>query len=183
MQRTPSPPFPPARLTLGSAAHCIAGLLALACALPASASAQVPTLEPLPVADSVRTQVLGFLESYYDAFSDRDWERFQAHFWPGATITTVWQPPAEPAPRVTVTTIPEFIRQAPDGPESKEVFEERMVAADLAVRGTLAHAFASYRARFGDPGAIAEWTGIDSFSLLHHEGQWRIAALSFASEP
>jgi hypothetical protein len=158
-------------------------LLCVCACIPLCAAAQVPALEPAPVADSVRDGVLEVLESYYDAFSDRDWERFAVHFWPGATITTVWQPPGEPAARVTVTTIPEFVRQAPEGPGSKEIFEERMIGVELHVRGTLAQAFARYRARFGDPGEIAEWEGTDSFSLLRHDGQWRILSLSFASEP
>ncbi len=155
-------------------------LLALA---PAGAAAQVPALEPSLISDSVRADLLAFLESYYSAFSDRDWIRFAAHFWPAATITTVWQPPGEAQARVTVTTVPEFVRQAPAGPGSREIFEERMLAAELHVRGTLAQAFARYRARFGDPGDIAEWEGIDSFALLHHDGEWRIVALSFAAEP
>lgn len=176
MRRTPhSPPDGAVRAALA--------LLACAWASPITAAAQVPPLDPAPVTDSLRGAVLTFLESYYDAFSDRDWERFAEHFWPGATITTVWQPPGEPEPRVTVTTVPEFVRQAPEGPGSREIFEERMLAAELHVRGTLAQAFARYRARFGDPGEIAEWEGIDSFSLLHHDGEWRIVALSFASEP
>jgi hypothetical protein len=161
----------------------MAALLCAFALIPVGAAAQVPALTPAPVAESIRAEVLAFLESYYAAFSDRDWDRFADHFWPGATITTVWQAPAEPAPRVTVTTVPEFVRQAPEGPGSREIFEERMLAADVTVRGTLAQAFARYQARFGNPGAIAEWEGIDSFSLLRHDGYWRIVSLSFASEP
>jgi hypothetical protein len=151
--------------------------------VPAGAAAQVPSLEPAAASDSARAEVLAFLESYYDAFSERDWQRFTAHFWPGATMTTVWQPPGEPAPRVTVTTVPEFVRRAPDGPGSREIFEERMLAAEVQVRGTLAQVLARYRARFGDPGDVAEWEGIDSFALLRHAGEWRIVSLSFAAEP
>jgi hypothetical protein len=161
----------------------VAALLWLCTCIPVRTAAQVPALEPAPVVDSTSAEVLAFLESYYDAFSDRDWDRFATHFWPGATITTVWQAPGEPAPRVTVTAVPDFVRQAPEGPGSREIFEERMLAADVTVRGTLAQAFARYQVRFGDPGEIAEWEGIDSFSFLWHDGQWRIVSLSFASEP
>ena len=73
-------------------------------------------------------------------------------------------------------------RAAPQGPGSREIFEERMLAAEVHARGDLATVFARYHARFGDPGAIAEWEGIDSFSLMRHEGEWRIVALSFVSE-
>ncbi len=149
---------------------------------PIPAAAQVPALEPSPISDSVRADLLAFLKSYYDAFSDRDWTRFAAHFWPGATITTVWQPSGEPQARVTVTTVPEFVRQAPEGPGSREIFEERMLGAELHVHGNLAQAFVRYRARFGDPADVAEWEGIDSFALMQHEGEWRIVALSFAAD-
>ena len=39
--------------------------------------------------------VRDLLEAYYDDFSVRDWDAFAGHFWPGADITTVWQPPGE----------------------------------------------------------------------------------------
>lgn len=152
----------------------------LCAALPAPA--QVPDLPPSPVPDSVRAEVLEFVRSYYDALSDRDWERFPDHFWPGAIITTVWQPEDEPAARVLTQTVPEFVELAPSGPGSREIFEERMRAAEVRVRGDLASVFARYAARFGDPGDIMEWEGVDSFSLLKYEGEWRIVALAFAPE-
>ena len=145
------------------------------------AVAQVPDLSPAPVSDVDRAELAAFLGSYYDAFSDRDWERFQDHFWTNATITTVW-PPAEDAPeRVLVSTITEFVEQAPLGPGSREIFEERMTAVEISVRGDLATVYAHYIARFGDPGEIMTWEGIDSFQLMRHEGRWRIVSLAFLS--
>lgn len=144
--------------------------------------AQVPELAPAPPAESARAEILPFLESYYDALSERDWKRLESHFWPGATITTVWQPPGEAERRVVVSTITEFIEQAPAGPGSREIFEERMLAARVDARGALAVVFARYAARFGDPGDVSEWEGTDLFSLLRHDGEWRIVSLSFQSE-
>ncbi len=158
-------------------------LLALAIVLlPGTSWAQVGHLEEGTVPDSVRAEILGFLTSYYTTFSNRDWDQFEAHFWPGATITTVWQPPGEDSERVVVTTLPAFIEQAPEGPGSKEIFEERMLAARVHLFGNLATVFVRYRARFGDPGQTMEWEGTDSFSLLQHNGEWRIVALSFAAD-
>ena len=113
---------------------------------------------------------------------DRDWTRFQDHFWPGATLTTVWAPDPEEGERVVVTTIPDFVAQAPLGPGSREVFEERMVSARLEIAGGLAQAWVRYDARFGDPGAIVEWSGIDAFNLIRHQGQWRIVSLAYAAD-
>jgi len=146
------------------------------------AQAQVPQLPMESLPDSARAAVLEFVTSYYAALSDRDWERFADHFWPGAIITTVWQPEGEPAARVFSQTVREFVEKAPAGPGSREIFEERMLAADVQVRGDLANVFARYTARFGDPGDVMEWKGVDSFSLLRHEGAWRIVSLAFAPE-
>ncbi|MBW3535790.1 MAG: nuclear transport factor 2 family protein [Gemmatimonadetes bacterium] len=122
------------------------------------------------------------LEAYYDAFSDRDWPRFEASFWPGATLTTAWQPPGEDEPRVDATTVPEFVARAPEGPGSREIFEERMLSADVRVRGDLATAWVRYRARFGDPGDVMEWEGTDVITLMRHGAEWRITGLAYASE-
>ncbi len=160
-----------------------AGLLAAAVMLIAPhAGAQVPRFEPPAPTDSARAAVLAFVESYYDAFSERDWDRFQEHFWPGATIATVWQPPGTDQGRVEIQGIPAFVARAHEGPGSKPIFEERMTSAEVRWVGGLATVLARYRARFGEPGQVAEWEGVDAFVLLRHEGRWRIASLSFVPE-
>lgn len=142
------------------------------------------TAQSLPLAtDTVRDQVLAELEQYYADFSARDWEHFADHFWPGATLTTVWQPPADSTVRVVATTVPEFVAQAPLGPGSREIFEERMTSAHVFGHATLVLAWARYSARFGNPGSIEEWTGADAFTLLKHEGRWRIVALAWRQDP
>lgn len=133
--------------------------------------------------DTVEAAVLAEIEAYYADFSARDWDAFASHFWPGATITTAWQPPGEEGVRVVVTPIPDFVAQAPQGPGSREVFEEGMTAADVRVTGNLAQVWARYSARFGDPGEIMEWAGTDAFTLMWHDGRWKIIALAFTSDP
>jgi hypothetical protein len=139
-----------------------------------------------PAADSdtgARREVLEVVETYYADFSAREWGRFGAHFWPGATLTTVWQPPGEDAPRVVTTTVPEFVRLAPQGPGSKPIFEERMDSSDVRLVGNLAHVWAHYTARFGDSTDVATWRGIDAFTLMKHDGHWRIVALAYTDAP
>ena len=134
--------------------------------------------------EEVRSDMLAIraeLTRYYADFSARAWQAFADHFWPGATLTTVWQPPGEDAPRVVATSVPDFVRQAPEGPGSKPIFAEWMIGLDVRVSGDLAQAWASYGARFGEPGDVREWTGIDAFTLLRHEGRWRIVALAWAA--
>jgi hypothetical protein len=138
------------------------------------------TLSPA-APDSDRDQVIATLEQYYSDFSALDWARYRDHFWSGATLTTVWQAPNDSLPRVSVTTVDRFIELAPQGPGSREIFEERMSGADVRADGALAQVWATYEARFGDPGDISEWTGTDAFTLMRHNGRWRIASLAYAS--
>lgn len=123
------------------------------------------------------------LERYYEDFSARRWEAFADHFWPRATLTTVWQPPGEAGPRVVATAVPEFVEAAPQGPGSKPIFEERMTEAEVRVTGNLAQAWARYTARFGDEGSVQTWKGIDAFTLMRHEGRWRIVSLAYTGVP
>lgn len=138
--------------------------------------------ESAATVQGARAEILAELQEYYADFSARDWEAFSDHFWPDATITTVWQPPGETGERVVVTSVAQFVEQAPEGPGSREIFEEEMTSADLRVTGNLAQVWARYSARFGDPGDVAEWEGTDAFTLLKHEGSWRIVSLVFASD-
>lgn len=134
--------------------------------------------------DTAREAVLAELGSYYRDFSARDWEAFVDHFWPDATLTTIWQPEGEPRPRVTVQTAAEFAEAGPEGPGSREIFEEEMTSHRAEVDGAagVATVWAGYRARFGDPGDVMEWSGTDVFTLLRHDGRWRIASLVFVPE-
>jgi hypothetical protein len=140
----------------------------------------VPATEPIETA--VRAEVMEELTRYYADFSARRWNAFATHFWPGATITTIWQAPGESGDRVVITSIDRFIELAPQGPDSKAIFEERMTGADMRVHGDLAHVWAKYNAKFGDPGDIKQWSGIDAFTLMKHDGRWKIVALAFAGE-
>jgi hypothetical protein len=133
--------------------------------------------------DTAREEVIEAVESYYADFSARDWDRFSGHFWPSATLTTVWQKPGENAPRVVTTTVLEFVRLAPQGPDSKPIFEERMDSSDVRIAGNLAHVWAHYTARFGDSTDVATWHGIDAFTLMKHDGHWRIVALAYTDAP
>ena len=126
----------------------------------------------------VREQVA----QYYRDMSARDWSAYGAHFWPGATLTTVWQPPGEPAPRVAITTIDQFLAQTGAGPDSKPIFEERLVAQEVRLSGNLAQVWARYEATFGDSVSVSTWRGIDAFTWMKHDGRWRIVALAYTDE-
>lgn len=155
----------------------LAGILTAAC----SVEVAPPAARTRTAADSDTTLILTELRSYYRALSGRDWEAFASHFWPGATLTTVWQPAGEDAARVVTTSVPDFVAQAPLGPGSRSVFEETMREARIRTVGDLAQAWVRYQARFGDPGDLAEWEGVDAFTLMRRDGRWRIVALAYVA--
>jgi hypothetical protein len=95
---------------------------------------------------------------------------------------TVWQPPGESVPRVVLTSVPEFVAAAPQGPGSREIFEEWLNDAELRVHNGLAQVWSHYGARFGDPGEIMSWEGIDSMTLLEHDGRWRVLSIAYVAD-
>ena len=155
-------------------------LVASGCAGPAPSPIRwEPGSDALPIEQQA---VLEELETYYADFSARDWAAFADHFWPDATLTAVWQPPGESSERVVATSVPEFVAKAPEGPGSATVFEEWMTAATLRVTSNgLAQAWVDYEARFGEPDALMEWSGIDAFTLMRHDGRWRITSLAYVA--
>lgn len=134
-------------------------------------------------ADSLQAELERAVVQYYQDMSARNWQAYAAHFWPQATLTTVWQPPGEPAPRVVITSIETFLAQTAQGPDSKPIFEERLLSQESRISGNLAQVWAHYAARFGDSTNVATWRGIDAFTWMKHNGQWRIVALAYIDEP
>jgi len=151
----------------------------IASCLPAPERVPGPLEEP---SDDTQADILAFLERYYDDLSARDWDAFADYFWPGATLTTVWQPAGDAAPRVVVVSVPDFVAQAPLGPDSQPIFEERMTASRVWREGSLAQAWTRYEARFGSSDSLFEWEGTDAFTLMKHEGRWRIVSLAYAAD-
>ncbi len=151
------------------------------------ASGYIPTATAEQVARLIdereRTRILAEVTSYYRDLSARDWDALAAHFWRGATVTTIWEPDGESGRRVVFTSVPEFIAEADQGPASKAIFEEHLGTAEVMVSGNLAVVWAEYRVRFGDdPGNVREWSGIDAFTLMKHLGVWKISSIAFAPE-
>lgn len=135
----------------------------------------------MPSDPRLAAEALAEVERYYAALSARDWEAFAGRFWPDATLTTVWQPAGEDAPRVFTTTVPEFVAKAPEGPDSQPIFEEELVAAEVRAAGDVALIWARYRAAFGTEDDLQRWGGVDAITLMKHDGRWRITSIAFAA--
>lgn len=119
------------------------------------------------------------LGQYYNDLSDRDWQKFRSHFWDNATITTAWQKPGDSLALVDVTTIDDFIREAPLGPGSQPIFEEKMKNSRVEVQGNLANAWVDYDVSFGTKDSLQQWSGTDVFTFFRHDGQWKIVSIVF----
>ncbi len=131
---------------------------------------------------SEEQEIHTFLQSYYQTMSERNWQAYREFFWDKATITTVWQAEGDSTETVFISTIDEFIEKTPEGPDSQPIFEEKMLEADIEVRADLAKAWVSYEARFGTQDNLMEWTGMDLFALMKHQGAWRIVSLTFSAD-
>jgi hypothetical protein len=134
--------------------------------------------------EAARTEaeVRAALLRYYADLTARDWRAFREHFWSPGTLATIWQPPGRSRTMVELVPVDTFIARAPQGPDSKPIFEERMTGIVVRSHGNLAQAWATYTARFGEPGNVATWEGIDAFTLLRHDGTWRIVSLSYTDK-
>jgi hypothetical protein len=98
-----------------------------------------------------------------------------------ATLTTVWQTDSSSNPDIFTSTIDEFLDQTKDGPDSQPVFEEKMVESEIVVKQNLANAWVKYDAKFGSEDNLMTWSGYDLFSLIKHEGEWKIASIVYSS--
>lgn len=164
-------------------------LLAACAASGASATADARAAVPGPVValsaarpGSDEHAVAQALQRWYTALSSGDWPALADHFWEHAIFAAVWAPPGEDGKRVVVETVPDFIAQAPEGPGSRAIFEEWILGGEVRVHGDVAQAWVLFGARFGDPGDLREWSGIDAFTLLRQGGEWRIITLSWAAD-
>ncbi len=129
------------------------------------------------------TQIIHqFLYDYYNVMSNRNWDAYREYFWQNATLTTIWQTPGDSVAKVQVSTIDEFIQKTPEGPDSEPIFEEKPTYITTEIQGNLAIAWVNYEARFGSESNLSEWTGTDLFTLMQHDGKWRIVSLAFSAE-
>jgi len=149
-----------------------------ACEYPPKAGIEPANFDSLT--DRAKDSVYIFLKQYYQVMSDRQWDQFKNFFWDYATITTAWQPPGDTIPKVTVVTIDQFIGQTKQGPDSKPVFEEKMTnTPDIRITRNIATVWAEYHAKLGTREVLTEWDGTDVFTLMRHEGQWKIVSLVY----
>ncbi len=72
------------------------------------------------------------------------------------------------------SSVQEFVDRAQKGLESQPVFEERLLSARIRISGNLAQAWCRYDAKFGSEERLFTWSGVDAYTLMFHDGQWRV---------
>ena len=154
----------------------------LAFAFSVSGCIEQPKVQPESDQHPEEVEIRDFLNQYYQTMSSRQWSAYRGFFWDKATLTTIWATDSTSAPTVQISTIDEFISKTGEGPDSQPIFEESMTSVDIQIKKNLAQAWATYDAKFGNKEELMEWSGMDLFSLMKHEGEWKIVSLAFSSD-
>jgi len=142
---------------------------------------RAPTGRPggaVAAADSLASaEVVAALRQYYARMTTRQWEALQQCFWPRASITAINRG------AVQTVTIEQAIKRAPTIRNCPISRSDEIAHATVAVYGPLADAWVTYRAKCGvGRDSVTTHYGIDAFHLMKHDGEWRIASLTFTSE-
>jgi hypothetical protein len=163
--------------TLRSARLAVLGLVALCSCRIERAPTGRPGGAPAATDSLASTEVVAALRQYYVRMSARQWEPLQRCFWPRASITAIL------GGAVRTVTIEEAIKTAPANRTCPVSRSDEIVHATVTAYGPLADAWVTYRARCGVVrDSVTTHYGIDAFHLMKHEGEWRIASLTFTSE-
>jgi hypothetical protein len=144
-----------------------------------------------PPADSAASaEVYVALRLYYARMTARDWKVLAQSFWPHATITAIMGatpgaggPGAGAAGHVETITVEEVVRQAARMKDCPVSFAAELTRANIVTYGPLADAWVTYRVSCGVArDSVTTHYGIDAVHLMRHDGEWRIAGLTFTHE-
>lgn len=153
---------------------------------PAADSASTaPAVEPPvshapaePIVAPQEREVRQLLDAFYRDFAAGDWPRVADHFWPDATLVTIRSPSLGAPPTVVVMRIEDYVaRQGAGGRAAPLKFEMR--TQRIETLGSIGSAVAQYDALDPSGAQSQGWQGADMFSLVLHNGEWRIASLVF----
>lgn len=122
------------------------------------------------------------LIDYYQTMSDRHWKSYKEFFINDATLTTIWKEETDSMPKIFTNSITDFIKKTNEGPDSQPVFEEKMLNSEIDVNKNLALAWVSYEAKFGTKDNLMKWNGVDLFSFIRYNNEWKIVSIVFESE-
>lgn len=165
-------------------------LAAVSCSLERAESGRPPgpptpadSLARIEEDSTAQSQVLNALRLYYERRSARDWRALRGSFWPGATLAAVQTPRLRGRGRLEIVALDEFLRRAGEDLDRLAVFSESMVHHHVQTYGDVASAWVVRVARLGlAPDSVVAIYGLDVFTLLRNDGEWRITSVGRAGE-
>ena len=123
------------------------------------------------------------LRAFYQRLSRRDWAQVTDAFWRGAVVTGRFVPAGSRDPRLSVSSVDEFVRLSRQVEGRKAVYAIDPVSMDVHAYGDVAEGWVVFRARSGTKrDAVTTSYGVDAFHLIRHEGVWRITSLTWTVE-
>ncbi len=156
-----------------------------ACSVERAASGR-PEGPAATAADSAASaEVYAALRLYYARVTARDWKVLALSFWPRVTVTTIRNglPGAPEAGEVETSPIEALVQRAAAMNDCPAGMSAEMIRATVVTYGPLADAWVTYRAHCGvTRDSVTTHYGIDAIHLMKHQGEWRIAGLTFTHE-
>lgn len=167
------PPAPPTR---AEGPQPVAGDVG---ALEAAAATKAPAPSVSAPAGAQDPDVRRLLDDYYRDYASGDGSALAQHFWPDATLATIRSRALGEGSSVVVMRVEDYVRQHMGAGARETPLRIELETPDIQTTGSVASVVAHYRAVDPSGHEAQSWQGADVFSLVRHEGQWRIASLVF----
>ncbi|MCF8262328.1 MAG: hypothetical protein K9J12_16255 [Melioribacteraceae bacterium] len=111
---------------------------------------------------------------FYENLSGRDWDSIPEYFTSGAKLSLIRINPQTQKEVVESLTPMQFVKRSKDVLAKLSIFEEEVLESKFEVSKNLAHGWIKYKARAGNEGSVFEWTGIDAFTWIKVNSEWKI---------
>jgi hypothetical protein len=139
-----------------------------------------------PCLEVSELEVYDVLERFYRDFAHGDWNAMQERFWPGASVIAIRTREQRGDKQggdkqVVNEPIESCIERLRANVARAKPLEIALIEHRIVPTGSIAQASIQYSAVDKSGDAPQGWSGTDAFTLVRHEGQWRIASLAFGS--
>lgn len=134
-----------------------------------------------PCLEITELEVYDVLERFYRDFAHGDWNAMGARFWPGASVIAIRRREQDTEKHVVSEPIEACLERMRAQVARTKPLEIAFVEYRIEPAGGIAQASIHYSAIDASGDAPQTWSGTDAFTLVRHEGEWRIASLVFGS--
>jgi hypothetical protein len=134
-----------------------------------------------PCLEVSELEVYDVLERFYRDFAHGDWSSMGERFWPGASVIAIRRREQDGEKQVVTESIEACIERLRAQVSRTKPLEITFDEYRIEPTGAIAQASIKYSAIDTSGDAPQSWSGTDAFTLVRHEGEWRIASLVFGS--